>query len=239
MIFLEEFFKKYDLEEKKKFIENYVCATLRSQDEIDGKKVGLLLARKPTDPDLTLADWDIKNNSFIHEKSNWYLYDLDSKYVLSHLVNLNGKEFFIDMIKEKSVLTLFDKKCIDDSKDSTAEVDVDVEIEQDLNSNVNVEQFTRVINIVSELYQINPKWFITSLIELNSDIKTNRKMVDLIPNKLNRKKMYSAISFFDKLHKKGVGFNKAYKIAAEENGVSETLLRKFVGSRNGFKNIKI
>ena len=238
MIFLNEFFEKYDLERLKGFIQNYACATLRSPDELNGKKVGLLLARKPTDSELTLATWDYEKEFFIQEESNWYLYDLDSVTV-SEKVMLNETDYFIDIIEEKSVLTVFDKRCLSEPKDSTAELDTDIEIEKDLDANISVEQFTKVMNIVSELYRINPKWFIKSLIELNSEIKNNRKMLNLVPKKLDRRKLYSAISFFDKLHKKGVGFNKAYKIASDENGISEELLRKFVGSRNGFRNIKI
>jgi hypothetical protein len=113
------------------------------------------------------------------------------------------------------------------------------EIISKVESDKNIKEFVKIVGLVGKLYEKNPDWLVNGLLKLKSEIMLNEKLVKTITDKKLRKRIYSAINYYDKMARDGlikkIGYLKVKKTAAEKNNVSIDFLSKILGARNGFK----
>lgn len=74
---------------------------------------------------------------------------------------------------------------------------------------VTPEMTTKIMNAAARLYQLHPEFFIPAFKQLKSDTVLNFKMKERYPEHADRKYMYKAIAFVEKL----VSVGDAWKVA--------------------------
>jgi len=95
------------------------------------------------------------------------------------------------------------------------------------------EELIKIINIVSELYIIDPYMFKNQLRQLNQKIKLHNDIKNISIDKKNIKNLYSCISLFDKCCK-NKSYNDAYKHSCKYYNVEEKMLRSIISKRNNY-----
>lgn len=85
-----------------------------------------------------------------------------------------------------------------------------------------------------DLYMKSPKMFIAEFNKLSRQLKLNIKIKETYKTKEERKRVYAAISFYDKMIKKQ-SYNEAYEIASKYYNIPEKFLRSIVGTRNNLR----
>ena len=106
--------------------------------------------------------------------------------------------------------------------------------QEEIETNPRVENFSKIASLAIELYSKNPKVFITEFNRLVRQVKLNTKIKETFKTKDSRKRVYAAISFFDKMVKKQ-SYDEAYEIASKHYRIPESYLRSIVGTRNNLK----
>jgi len=105
------------------------------------------------------------------------------------------------------------------------------------------ERFSKLVSVMGELCDENFEWVVNAMIHLKADIMTNKKLQKMVPNAKDRKKVYSALDYYEKMRKKGLckkwGFNKVKEKAAKENNVDVKIINSILGTRSGYLGKKI
>jgi len=105
------------------------------------------------------------------------------------------------------------------------------------------ERFSKLVAVMGELCDENFEWVVNAMIHLKADMMTNKKLQKMVPNAKERKKIYSALDYYEKMRKKGLckkwGFNKVKEKAAKENNVDVKIINTILGTRSGYLGKKI
>ncbi len=100
--------------------------------------------------------------------------------------------------------------------------------------NPDYDLMPKIVSLSADLYMRSPKMFITLFNQLVKMVKLNIKIKETYKTKDERKRVYSAMSFFDKMVKKQ-SYDEAYEIASNHYKIPERYLRSIIGTRNNLK----
>lgn len=218
--------KLFDYVESKNLIYGYYSG----YSNLSGLPVGNVLCA-PKNSKYKINDF-VYFNSFFGNSGNHCISNADKVSLCT------GEDNFIDsksnhvanpfIVKKEKYQTIVE--CID-------QTNTDVISKAESDNNIN--EFIKIVGLVGKLYEKNPEWLINGLLKLKSEIMLNEKLINTIPDKKLRKRIYSAINYYDKMARDGlikkIGYVKVKKTAAETNGISVDFLSKVLGARNGFK----